>query len=249
MRSWLYAIATNVCLTALGSRRMRVLPSSLAGPYEGPDRPAALVAPGEVSWLEPLPDAWTDATADDPDTIAIAHESLRLALIASLQYLPARQRAIFLLREVLALSAEEAAEILGTTTTAIKSGLQRARVRLNEVMPEREALLEPSDPRAVELLDGYITAFERSDASLLISVLRTDVALEATPFRDWVAGRVRCIHLLERYVLSAPGDWRLLATRANAQPAAALYRRGATNVLEAPGFVGGGPHPPGESPR
>ena len=177
MRSWLYKIATNVCLTALGSRQARVLPSGLAGPYDGPDRPAALVPSGEVSWLEPLPDTWTAATTDDPGAIVVARESVRLALIASLQYLPARQRAIFLLREVLAFSAEEAAEILGTTTKAVKSGLQRARARLDETMPQREALLEPTDPRALELLDGYISAFERSDASLLVTVLRKDATL------------------------------------------------------------------------
>ena len=237
LRSWLYAIATNVCLTALGSRSMRVLPSILAGPYEGPDRPAAVVPPGEVSWLEPWPDAWTDATADDPGSTAIARESLRLALTASLQYLPPRQRAIFLLREVLAFSAEEAAEILGTTTTAIKSGLQRARARLDEVAPEREELLEPTDPRALELLHGYIAAFELSDATLLISVLRADASLEATPFGDWVHGRVKCIHMLERYVLGTSGDWRMIPTRANGQPAAALYRRDANRVYQGYGLV------------
>ncbi len=239
LRTWLYKIATHVCLTALGSRQRRVLPSGLAVAYDGPDRPATVVPPGEVAWLEPLPDAWTLATsdADDPATVAIARESLRLALIASLQYLPARQRAIFLLREVLAFSAEETAEILGTTTQAVKSGLQRARARIDETMPEREALLEPTDPRALELLDGYIAAFERSDASLLLDVLCKDASLEATPFRDWVTGRERCLHLLEEYVLGAPGDWRLIATSANGQPAAALYRRDSNAVLRAYGLV------------
>jgi RNA polymerase sigma-70 factor (ECF subfamily) len=236
LRSWLYKIATNVCLTALESRPIRVLPSGLAGAYDGADRAAAPVAPGEVSWLEPLPDAWTAVTDDDPGTIVLARESLRLALIASLQYLPARQRAIFLLREVLAFSAEEAAEILATTTTAVKSSLQRARARLEELMPEREALLEPTDPRALELLDGYMMAFERSDASLLLKVLRTDVTLEATPFRDWVVGRVKCLEMLEKHVLGTPGSWRMIATRANGQPAAALYRA-ESGVLRAYGVV------------
>jgi RNA polymerase sigma-70 factor (TIGR02960 family) len=237
LRTWLYKIATHACLTALGSRQRRVLPSGLADPYDGPDRPAALVGPGEVSWLEPVPDAWTIATADDPGTIVVARESLRLALVASLQYLPARQRAIFLLRDVLAFSTEEAAEILGTTTKAVKSSLQRARARLDQVMPQREALLDPTDPRALELLDAYIAAFECSDARLLLTVLCKDAALEATPFRDWVAGRAKCIQMLAKYVLGAPGDWRLIATRANGQPAAALYRRDANDVLKAYGLV------------
>ena len=194
IRSWLYKIATNVCLTALQPRRIRVLPSGLTGPYDGPDRPPSPVAPGEVSWLEPLPDAWIAPPADDPAAVVVERESLRLALIASLQHLPARQRAILILREVLAFSAAETAEILGTTTAAVKSGLQRARARLDELEPEPEELLEPTDQRARALLDGYIAAFERSDARLLEQVLRTDATLEATPFRDWQAGRAKCIH-------------------------------------------------------
>src|SRR6185503_8116358 len=100
LRSWLYTIATNVCLTLLELRKNRVLPSGLAGSYDGPARPPTLAAPGAVSWLEPLPDAWIVA-ADDPGAVMVARESLRLALMASLQYLPAKQRAIFILREVL----------------------------------------------------------------------------------------------------------------------------------------------------
>jgi RNA polymerase sigma-70 factor (TIGR02960 family) len=167
IRSWLYKIATNVCLKSLKPRAIRVLPSGLTGPYDGPERPPRLVAPGEVSWLEPLPDAWIAPAADDPAAVVVERESLRLALIASLQHLPARQRAILILREVLAFSAAETAQILDTTTTAVKSGLQRARARLDEWEPQPEELLEPSDQRARALLDGYIAAFERSDAGLL----------------------------------------------------------------------------------
>jgi RNA polymerase sigma-70 factor (ECF subfamily) len=101
IRSWLYKIATNVCLTALQPRRIRVLPSGLAGPYDGPDRPPSPVAPGQVSWLEPLPDGRIAPADDDPAAVVVARESLRLALIASLQHLPARQRAILILRRVL----------------------------------------------------------------------------------------------------------------------------------------------------
>ena len=163
----------------------------------------------------------------------IARESLRLALIASLQHLPARQRAILILREVLAFSAAETADILGTTTAAVKSGLQRARARLDELEPEPEELLEPTDQRARALLDGYIAAFERSDAGLLEQVLRADATLEATPFRDWQAGRAKCIHMLDAYVLGAPGDWRMIATTANGQPAAVVYHRDADGALRA----------------
>ncbi|MFB8275106.1 RNA polymerase subunit sigma-70 [Nocardia colli] len=237
VRAWLYRIATNVCLTALRRRQVRVLPSGLSGAYEGPDRAPSLVASEEVSWLEPLPDEWVIPAGDDPAEVVVARESLRLALIASLQHLPARQRAILLLREVLAFSAAETAAILGTTTAAVKSGLQRARARLDELDPKPAELLEPADRRARALLDGYIAAFEQSDAKLLEQVLRTDATLEATPFRDWSAGRTMCIRMLGSYVLGAPGDWRMFATTANGQPAAVVYHRDVDGVLRAYGAV------------
>ncbi|WP_410790017.1 RNA polymerase subunit sigma-70 [Kribbella sp. C-35] len=235
IRSWLYTIATNVCLRALERRRIRVLPSGLTGPYEGPDRPPSPAS--DVSWLEPLPDAWIAPSADDPAAVVVERESLRLALIASLQNLPSRQRAILILRDVLAFSAAETAEILGTTTVAVKSGLQRARARIEELEPEPAELLEPTDPRARALLDGYIAAFERSDASLLEQVLRADATLEATPFRDWQSGRTMCIHVLDAYVLGTPGDWRMLATTANGEPAAVVYHRDADGTLRGDGVV------------
>ena len=237
IRSWLYTIATNVCLTALKPRPVRVLPSGLAGPYDGSGRPPSPAPPGEVAWLEPLPDAWIAPPADDPAAVVIGRESVRLALIASLQHLPARQRVILILRDVLGFSAAETAEILGTTTAAVKSGLQRARARLDEADPEPAALLEPADQRARALLQGYIAAFERSDASLLEQVLRTDATLEATPFRDWQAGRAMCIYLLAAYVMGSPGDWRMIATAANGQPAAVVYHRDTGGALRADGVV------------
>lgn len=233
VRSWLYKIASNVCLTALQSRASRVLPSTLAAPYDG-ELPPNVAADG-VSWIEPLPDAWI--ATDDPAATVIARESLRLALVASLQHFPPRQRAIFILREILDHSAEETADILDCTVAAVKSGLQRVRARLDELSPARDELLDPTDRRARELLDGYIAAFERSDASLLVQVLRADATLEATPFLDWTAGRQHCIHLLGSYVLGAPGDWKLVATTANGQPAARVYRRDAEGTMCPNGIV------------
>ncbi|MEV6904878.1 RNA polymerase subunit sigma-70 [Amycolatopsis sp. NPDC051372] len=233
IRSWLYKIATNVCLTAVEPRKIRMLPSGLGGPQEGSGTSPDPVAPGEVSWLEPWPDRWTTAD-DDPATSVVARESLRLALIASL---PARQRAILILREVLSFSAAETAQLLGTTTAAVKSGLQRARARLGELEPRPEQLLEPADQRARALLDGYIAAFERSDAGLLEQVLCADATLEATPLRDWQAGLVNCIRMLAAHVLGAPGDWRMLATTANGQPAAVEYRRDEAGVFRGRGIV------------
>lgn len=237
IRSWMYKIATNVCLTALQSRQARMLPSGLTGPYDGPDRPPGLVPPDEVSWLEPLPDAWIAPPADDPAAVVVDRESLRLALVASMQHLPARQRAILILRDVLAFSAAETAEVLDTTVAAVKSGLQRARARLDDVGPAPAGLLEPTDRRARALLDGYTAAFERSDVGLLEQVLRADATLEATPFREWQSGRATCIHVLDTYVLGRPGDWRMIATAANGQPAAAVYHRGSDGALAADGIV------------
>src|ERR1700742_2187564 len=133
MRSWLYAIATNVCLTALEPRRIRLLPSGLGAPGDRPGLPPTPAAPGEVAWLEPIPDQWIVPTAEDPAATVVTRESVRLALIASLPHLPARQRAILILRDVLAFSAAETAEVLGTTPTAVKSGLQRARAGMDEL--------------------------------------------------------------------------------------------------------------------
>lgn len=233
IRSWLYAIATNVCLTALSARRNRVLPSGLAGPEGSPDAHPSQAAPGEVSWLAPMP----DHRVVDPAAVVLARESVRLALVVSLQHLPARQRAILILREVLTFTAPETARILGTTTAAVKSGLQRARARLGDLEAPPEGVLEPSDERARALLEGYIAAFERSDAGLLERVLRADATLEATPFRHWYSGRVNCLRMLGTFVLGAPGDWRLTATTANGQPAAAVHHRDAGGVLRAHGIV------------
>ena len=131
MRTWLYRIATNACLTALEQRGRRALPSGLGGPSDDPDAPPVPADPG-VAWLQPIPDALVTPYSADPAAIVTARESLRLALIASLQYLPARQRAVLLLREVLGFPASEVAAMLGTSTAAVKSTLQRARARLAE---------------------------------------------------------------------------------------------------------------------
>ena len=237
VRSWLYRIATNVCLTAVRQRPVRVLPSGLAGPDDGSGGPPARAGPHEVSWLEPWPDVRTAPPVDDPAAVVIARESLRLALVAGLQQLPARQRAILILRDVLAFSAVETAEVLDTTVAAVKSGLQRARARLEESEPQAAELLDPDDRRARALLDGYIAAFERSDARLLEQVLRADATLEATPFRGWQSGRTACIHVLDTYVMGVPGDWRMIATTANGHPAAVVYHRDGGGTLRADGVV------------
>ena len=126
--------------------------------------------------------------SSDPAAVAVSRESLRLALIASFQYLPPRQRTVLILREVLAFPAVDVAEMLGTTTAAVKSALQRARARLQEVAPASDQVTEPAEPEARALLDQYIAAFETADAAALGRLLRKDATLELPPSAAWFAG-------------------------------------------------------------
>jgi RNA polymerase sigma-70 factor (ECF subfamily) len=225
VRTWLYQIATNRCLTELAKQQSRrMLPAGLCDPE--PDPGAYLEQAGsEVIWLEPAPDAMVTPDSADPAAIVAARERLRLALIASLQYLPPKQRAVLVLRDVLAFPATEVALMLGTTTASVKSALQRARARLEERAPTVDEITEPTAPRARLLLDQYIAAFENADAAALERLLTEDVTLEATPLRTWFAGRKTCVPFLRDQLLGSPGDWRMLATSANGQPAAAAYTR------------------------
>jgi RNA polymerase sigma-70 factor, ECF subfamily len=222
IRTWLYQIATNRCLTELSRHSRRVLPSGVYPPEPDPGiYPEE--AGSEVSWLQPAPDAMVAPDSADPATIVAAREGLRLALIASLQYLPPRQRAVLVLREVLEFPAAEVAVMLGTTTASVKSALQRARARLGELELAAGQVTEPTAPRARALLDQYIAAFENADAAALERLLVTDAVIEATPLRTWFAGVKTCVPFLRNQLLGSPGDWRMLATSANGQPAAAVY--------------------------
>jgi RNA polymerase sigma-70 factor, ECF subfamily len=179
-----------------------------------------------------------DPDAGDPAAVAAARASLRIVLIASLQYLPARQRAVLLLRDVLAFPAAETAEVLGTTTTAaVKSALQRARARLEAVAPAADQVAEPAEPAARALLDRYIAAFENADAAALQELLCQDVTLEATPLRTWFAGLSTCLPFLTAQILGAPGDWRMVPASANGHPAAGAYRRGPDGASQPYGVV------------
>ena len=222
LRTWLYQIASNACLTAMQQRSRRPLPSGLGGPDENAGGPAA-AATSDVRWLQPIPDVLVRPERGDPAAVAVSRESLRLALIASFQYLPPRQRAVLLLRDVLAFPAAEVAEMLGTTTVAVKSALQRARSRLEEVAPAADQVAEPAEPEARALLDQYIRAFETADAAALKQLLRRDATLELPPSAAWFADG-RAIAEAVRG-LGSPGDWRMLAVAANGQPAAAAYHR------------------------
>jgi RNA polymerase sigma-70 factor (ECF subfamily) len=234
LRTWLYQIASNACLTAMERRSRRPLPSGLGSPDEDVSRPRRTAESGFL-WLQPIPDELVQPDRGDPAAIAVSRESLRLALIASFQYLPPRQRAALLLRDVLAFPAADVAEILGTTTTAVKSALQRARARLDEVTPAADRVAEPPEPEARALLDQYIRAFETSDPAALKQLLRRDATLELPPSAAWFTGG-RAIAEAVRGLGSA-GDWRMLATAANGQPAAAAYHRQPDGSYHAYGIV------------
>jgi RNA polymerase sigma-70 factor (ECF subfamily) len=208
VRVWLYRIATNACLNALEGRRRRALPSTLAD--------SAL--PGHA-WLEPMPDALVTPPSDDPAAVVSARHDLRLALIAGLQHLPPRQRAVLILREALDIPATEVAHMLDTTVASVKSTLQRARATLARVAPSADDVVEPTSPQAQALLSEYITGFENSDLSALERALRADAALEPVGSPTWFNGRETCLAFLAT-VIGSPGDWRMTPTIANGQPAA-----------------------------
>ncbi|MQY28773.1 RNA polymerase subunit sigma-70 [Nocardia aurantia] len=222
VRAWLYRIATNACLKALQRRSIRLLPSGLGGPAADPLAPP-VAAGSQVAWLEPIPDAMIGV--DDPADVAATREGIRLALIACLQHLSAPQRAVLLLRDVLAFPADEVAVMLETTTPAVKSTLQRARARLRQLDPSEETPAKVDDPRARELLNRYVTAFEAADVAALEQLFSAEATLEATTIRTWFAGRTGCLHFLHHHILGAPGDWRMLPTRANGAPAALAFHR------------------------
>jgi RNA polymerase sigma-70 factor (ECF subfamily) len=235
LRTWLYRIATNACLTALEQRGRRALPSGLGGPSGDPGTAPVPAEPG-LAWLQPIPDALVMSGSQDPAAIVTAREGLRLALIASLQYLPPRQRAVLLLREALGVPAAEVADMLGTSAAAVKSLLQRARARIEEAAPAPDEVIEPADPRARELLSQYIAGFENADIGALEKALRTDAAIEMTGTRTWFSGRVTCLRYLAQ-VTGAPGDWLMTPTRANGQPAVAAYYRDGDGTYQALGVA------------
>jgi RNA polymerase sigma-70 factor (ECF subfamily) len=233
LRTWLHRIATTTCLTAIERRRRRALPAGLGGPADDVGGPLAELP--ESTWLQPLPDAPADVDRADPASIVDDRASLRLALVAALQHLPPRQRAMLLLRDVLRWRAAEVAELLGTSTAAVNSALQRARAHLAAVAPVEDRLVEPDDPQQRALLDRYAEAFEQADTAALTRLLTADATWEMPPFPTWVRGREAVAGLIAAQCPSRPGDTWMVATGANGCPAFAAYQRGADGVFRAHG--------------
>jgi RNA polymerase sigma-70 factor (ECF subfamily) len=211
VRTWLYRIATNVCLTALEGRARRPLPSGLGAPSDDPGAP--LTPALDVPWLQPFPDALLD-----PGVRA----DMRLALVAAMQMLPPRQRAVFVLREVLEFSAAEVAVQLGTTVPAVNSALQRARTAFAEV-GEIEEVTEPDDPKMRAVIGRYVRAFEAADVPALVRLLTEDAVLEMPPVPLWYRGN-HDYGLFMRRVFDMRGTgWGVRRLTANGQPALAAY--------------------------
>ena len=229
LRTWLYRIATTACLRALQNRARRVLPAGLGDSSIDPDVSLDGYS-GAHQWLEPIPDALMFET---PETAITAKQSVRLAVMTALQELPARQRAVLILRDVVQFSAAEVAELLETTPAAVNSSLQRARARLAEISPTEEDAVEPDDAERRELLDRYCAAFENADMAALTELLQADVRLEMPPLPMWFTGRDTVMRFLAARAFTKPGDIVLVPTAANAQPAVAEYRRSADHVLRA----------------
>ncbi|WP_199515367.1 RNA polymerase subunit sigma-70 [Nucisporomicrobium flavum] len=217
VRTWLHRIATNVCLTALEGRARRPLPSTL-GPA-GDDPYAPLTPNLDVPWLQPFP----DARLGDPAETAQQRAGLRLALIAALQLLPARQRAALVLREVLELPAAEVAYALDSTVASVNSSLQRARATLRAAGPVLEGLREPADPGDRAVVERYLKAFEAADIEGLTRLLAEDVALEMPPVDLWLAGRGHYREFMERVFAMRGTGWRLEPVPANGGVALAAY--------------------------
>ncbi len=222
VRTWLYRIATNTCLTAIEGRQRRPLPTGLGAPSSDPT--ADILARDEVPWLEPLPDSPREHPSD-PSVIVESRDSVRLAFVAALQHLPPRQRAVLVLREVLQWKAAEVAAAIGVSAAAVNSLLQRARAQLDAVQPSQDAPPStPDSPEAQDLLSKYVAAFESYDMDKLAQLFTAEAVFEMPPFDGWYQGPEAIVTLSKTHCpAEGPGDMRFLRTTANGQPAAALY--------------------------
>jgi RNA polymerase sigma-70 factor (ECF subfamily) len=226
LRSWLYKIATNACLDAIQKRPKRVLPIDYAPASDGSTPPGEPVV--ESVWIEPYPDeqlGLQDGFAA-PEARYERRESVELAFIAALQHLPATQRAVLILREVLGFSAAEVSESLETTVASVNSALQRARKAVDEKLPEQsqqETLRALGDEKLRELVERYVDAWERCDVEAVVSMLTEDAAITMPPLASWYSGHDGIRTWLGLSPLNGQFRWKHLITHANGQPAMAAY--------------------------
>jgi RNA polymerase sigma-70 factor (ECF subfamily) len=221
VRSWLYRIATNVCLDMLRGRKRRATPMDM-GPAQPADGEIGPQLP-ENLWVTPIPDDRVLPPDGNPEELALARESIRLAFVTALQHLPARQRAVLILREVLRWQATEVAELLDTTVASVNSALQRARATLAGHEAAGPPRAEVMNPEQQELLARYVEAFERYDITSLVALLHEDAVMSMPPYDFWLQGPVE----MEKWFLGTGigccGS-RLVAAAANGQAAFGSYR-------------------------
>ncbi|UWE10618.1 sigma-70 family RNA polymerase sigma factor [Actinacidiphila bryophytorum] len=227
LRTWLYRIATNACLTALETRSRRPLPSGTVPEREALD---PLVHGGEATWLQPLPDALLHPGGSAGSAVDLG--SLRLAFVAALQHLSARQRAALILREVLAFSAAETADILGTSVASVNSSLQRARARLDSAGVLEEQVAEPSLAEQRACVERYMKAFVNADVEGLKRLLTDDVLMEMPPVLNWFTGRDNYGRFMDWVFAKAGTRWRLVPVAANGQPGFAAYNLAGSGAFE-----------------
>jgi RNA polymerase sigma-70 factor (ECF subfamily) len=225
-RSWLYSIATNVCLRAIERRPRRVLPIDY-GPPADPHDPLG-PPPVESVWIEPYPEErlGLDQSVAGPEARYEQRESIELAFIAALQHLPARQRAVLILRDVLGFSGAEVADALATTPAGVYSALQRAHASIDQRLPavsQQATLRTLGDVRLRELVDRYVEAWERHDVDAIAAMLTDDAALAMPPTSTWYRGRDAVAEGLRTRALDGGRRWRLAPAYANGQAAARAY--------------------------
>ncbi|MFF6773758.1 sigma-70 family RNA polymerase sigma factor [Streptomyces sp. NPDC012637] len=220
LRSWLYRIATNVCLDSLNAGNRRARPMDLTDPT--PVAQARLNERPEITWLEPVPDGRVLPSVADPAETAVSRETVRLAFVAALQHLPPKQRAVLILREVLAWKASEVAELLGLTVASVNSALQRARATISEQAPATSDAADPLDEEQKALLDRYVAAFEGYDMQALTALLHEDATMSMPPYDLWLRGHEDIVGWMLGVGEVCRGS-KLVPTVANGQPAFAHY--------------------------
>jgi RNA polymerase sigma-70 factor (ECF subfamily) len=235
-RAWLYGIATHACLDALRRRKARAWPTDLAGPADPRHYELAAI---DVPWLQPYPDRMLDAAAnsqDEPEAVVTARETIELAFLAAIQRLPARQRAVLILRDTLDWSVRETATALGMTPAAVNSALQRAHATLATHLPQQrsEWRVTPTEAERTSL-QRLIAAWERADPDALVDLLRDDAKMIMPPGTTWFAGRQDIGTFFDEHIFGEMGtNWLLRPTAANRQPAFGLYwRRPGSSEFEA----------------
>ena len=221
LRSWLYSIATNVCLDQLNGKKRRALPMDLSAAVPGDGAPGPVL--GEQTWIQPIPDGRVVQGGDDPAELAVERETIRLAFIRALQLLPPRQRAVLILREVLRWQATEVAELLDTTVVSVNSALQRARTTLASSNVGTPDAYQPMDAEQQQLLARYVDAFERFDVESLVTLLHEDAIMSMPPYDMWLFGPSGLGNWLHGGGSGCRGS-RLVATEANGFPAFAQWR-------------------------